>query len=300
MATTAIYPLPLHEAPLFPQDDPTADILAQRFINYVWKHYHYVLTHCDAEDIMYTDMWGSVEEFIEYMQQFERVRIPTTTTATDKKSARIYSTAELDAMDAGILPLDYSPCGQSEVQSAVGSDFEMYLGTDEDEDDDDSDANSVFMAYNGEPLPQYDGDNLPAYRSPVPSYHSQVTEYFGASASASISTIELNPEDPELPEAIIEEAELETKPRRGRLSQFRPRFVARLQRLKQKFSSSRAKRESEPGAKTPRVKEKLLQVKQDFSAKRVRTTQKLVSQLDAVSPKRAFRRARHFVTLGRC
>jgi hypothetical protein len=302
MATVAIYPSPSHEAPLFPYDEIAADNnLAQRLISYVWKHYNYALTQCDAEDIMYTDMWGSIEEFIEYMQQFDGAGELTT---SDHKSS-LYSTAELDAMDAGILPSGPDLC--SLIQGSTRSECEKYLGTD-DEDEDFEDSES---GYNDELLPRYQGDERPTYWSPVPSYQSICAEYFGSSASASVSSLELSSEESDLPEAVIEEtSEPEVKIGHSRFSQLRPRFMAKLQRVKQSFSSSsssaspaESKRVSEPKpsrANTLRVREKLSQAKQDIAAKRVSATRKLESQLSAVSPRRAIRRARHFVTLGRC
>lgn len=52
------------------------------------------MTQCDAEDLLYTDMFGSIEDFIAYMSQDGVGNLPLSHTR------KLYTTAELDAMGA--------------------------------------------------------------------------------------------------------------------------------------------------------------------------------------------------------
>ncbi|TGJ81923.1 hypothetical protein E0Z10_g6851 [Xylaria hypoxylon] len=252
------------------------DLLAQQLKNHVWERFNYALTQSDVEDFVFTDMWNSIEEFMDYMQQ-----VPSRTNHKIPPTAQIYTSEELDAMDTAILPLDYGLCDRSMI--------EMNLDTSLLSEDDgyDSDVASVFTDYDGEPLPLYDSEKLPIYRypSPPPSYHSHFTEEFDFNPVIETPKYFSDP-----PRTITEEAKLESR-RYNLFSKVRPRITANIKKLRDKIY---------PMKKKPIIKKAPLKASSEFFAKRVPGAQKLVDSLRAMSPKRAIKRARRFVTLDRC
>ncbi|RYC58911.1 hypothetical protein CHU98_g7299 [Xylaria longipes] len=265
-------------------------ILTEQLKKHVWHKYHYALTDGDVEEIVFTDMWPSIEDFIEYMTQ-DYVGtgevIPETINQKPPPTATIYSTAELDAMDSGVLPLDY--------RLRRAEDIEMYLGPD-DESDDDDDGSSMLTDYWGEPLPLYDGDKLPVYRYPsssLPIYRSHPVDSFDINDGIGPripEPLQDPPQDPPGVTIVEETTNPKSRSKYNPLSRLCPRFSNRVQRFKEKFSR----------LKKPNGIEELPEVSRESFSKRVRKKLTNLNALDAVSPKRAVKRARRFITLGRC
>ncbi|KAI0453488.1 hypothetical protein F5B21DRAFT_284673 [Xylaria acuta] len=269
----------------FPQETANL-IIAEQLKNHVWHKFHYVLSEGDVEEILFTDMWPSIEEFIEYMTQdcvgIGEV-IPGTINRKPPPTATLYSSAQLDAMDAGILPLYYG------LRRADG--IEMYLGSD-DEDDRDYD-DSILTEYGGEPLPLYDGDKLPVYSCPPPSptHSSHLVDCLHLHDVIGPGDLVTQPKDPPGVTVVEETTNLKSRSKHNPLSLLHPRFANRVQGLKEKFPP----RLKKPG----RVKDSSEAARESFS-KRVGKKLANLNVLDAMSPKRAVKRARRFVTLGRC
>ncbi|KAI0534733.1 hypothetical protein GGR58DRAFT_520114 [Xylaria digitata] len=265
--------------PFFSQETMT-DPLAQQLKNHIWKRFNYVLTQSDAEEIMFTDMWSSIEEFIEYMQQDGVGQpIPSMTNYKPLPPGRLYTTQELDAMDAAILPLDYGLHDQRMIDMNLDT---ILVG--EDDDEYDSDVDSIYIDYDGEPLPRYQSVKLPIYEylSPPPSYHSNVSGIF-----------DLDPmvEEPmnlstDLPLTTAQEAKPKSR-RHNMFSKLRPRLTDKIKKLREKISSSK---------KEPRAKKGPPDASSESLPKRVPTAHNLTDQLRIASPKRAIK---GFFTLAR-
>ncbi|KAI0446888.1 hypothetical protein F4803DRAFT_576593 [Xylaria telfairii] len=245
-------------------------ILAERLKTHVFHEFRYVLTAGDIEEILFTDMWPSIEAFIEYMMQ-DCVAvgevIPGTINRKPPPTAKFYSSAELDAMDSGVLPLDYGLL-------------------DHDEDDD-----SIFTDYDGEPLPLYDGDKLSVYRIPSASPPEYRSAYFDPTDDVEIGDpVIIDP--PRYPPGVTIAQETTDSTRRSKhntFSKLRPRFNAGIQKLKEKFPRLK---------KLGKVEDHPKDAREPFSM-RVRKKVAGLNVIDAVSPKRAVKRARRFITLGR-
>ncbi|KAI8631557.1 hypothetical protein F5Y19DRAFT_473229 [Xylariaceae sp. FL1651] len=282
------------------------DFRTQRLIiDYAWDHYRYVLTASDADEIMYEGMWESVDDFIEYMQQANcgaGEPIPGTTNMKPPPTTRLYTTTELDAMDAGILPMSYG------LRDRIAPEINIFLGGDVEDDesdedfgdgDEDDDNISILTDFDGEPLPIYESERLPAYRPPVPSYHSHITKvplepdkFSGENVADGVA---LSGSDRE---SLCDESPIATEveeAKYGRFSLLRPRLRTKLQGLKQKYTDV----ENVSTAKVRHVKEKFSEALHGISDKRFTETRKVASRLNVISPKRAFGRARRFITLGR-
>ncbi|KAH8168095.1 hypothetical protein CIB48_g124 [Xylaria polymorpha] len=277
MTTIAVSSLP------FPQE--ANSILAEQLKTHVWRKFRYVLTEDDIEEIIFTDMWPSIEVFIEYMTQdcvgVGEV-IPGTINRKPPPTARIYASAELDAMDAGVLPLDYGLL-HPRIEE---------LGLDDDDDDDDDDA-SILTNYDGEPLPLYNGDKLPIYRPPSaspPEYHGA---YFDPNEDVWWPGDSIIESLKDLPGITVAQETTTDSTRRSKhnpFSKLRPRLTAGIQKLKEKFPRLKKK--------TGRTEDHPKDAREPLS-KRVRKKIADFNALETVSPKRAVKRARRFITLGR-
>ncbi|KAI0160117.1 hypothetical protein GGR57DRAFT_520232 [Xylariaceae sp. FL1272] len=128
--------------------DESMSAVHKNMISHAWMHYRYALTQQEcAEVLSETDMWESLDEYIEYCQEMN----------VYSKSARIYTTAELDAMDLGILPITYG----LDSEEVIAEEVDVEVGVIEQDD-------TPLPS----PLPLYDTTILPVYRSPCPSYRS--------------------------------------------------------------------------------------------------------------------------------
>ncbi|KAH6661317.1 hypothetical protein BKA67DRAFT_668260 [Truncatella angustata] len=75
--------------------------LTPQVIAYAWSKHRYVLTPIDVEDILFEGCWGSVDDYITYMQDVNSIGelIPGTTNRQLSGSMRVYSHAEIEHMD---------------------------------------------------------------------------------------------------------------------------------------------------------------------------------------------------------
>ncbi|KAF2964154.1 hypothetical protein GQX73_g9433 [Xylaria multiplex] len=224
------------------------DPLAEQLRNHVWKHFNYVLTQDDAEEIMFTDRWSSIDEFIEYMQQ-DTVNpgisqtIPSQTNCQLLPPGCLYSTQQLDAMDAGSLPLDYGLYGQS----MIDLNLDTILPREEEDDGYDSNVGSI---YDGEPLRRYQSIKLPTYEitprplfsprplfaprplfTPLPLFsHSTVSETFDLNPM--VEEPGNLPTHPPLP--MVQEAKPKSR-KRDMFSKLCPCLTDKIKKLREKI-----------------------------------------------------------------
>ncbi|KAI0116531.1 hypothetical protein GGR51DRAFT_574818 [Nemania sp. FL0031] len=274
----------------FLTQDTHADILSQQLRSYAWKNFRYALTQCDVEEILFTEMWNSLEDFIGYMKQDGVVLgdpIPGTMNYIPPPITQFYTMGELDAIDAGILPINYG------ISGSYAPSIEMQPGGDSE----DRDSVSIFTDYDGEPLPLYTEDKPPSYPSlppPLsepPPYRSHFNECFDVDDVRLIHAAAETPKylEEDAPEVSIgvPKPEGEDKPRR--FPDIRPRFATRLQSLKHKFPSRK---------KQPTTKDNLTGAPQECAPKPIRKTRGLAKRLERlVSPKRVARGATRLITL---
>ncbi|KAI1424223.1 hypothetical protein F5Y12DRAFT_753702, partial [Xylaria sp. FL1777] len=129
-------------SPFLPQA-VEVDLLSQQLQDQAWTKFRYVLSQTDIEELLFTDMWSSLEELIEYMHQDGvsiGTLIPGTTTYKPPATAQLYSTLELDAMDAGVLPLDYG-LPSSSIPMQLDRDGNFFS------DDEDDNIDSILADY---------------------------------------------------------------------------------------------------------------------------------------------------------
>ncbi|KAI1084236.1 hypothetical protein F5B20DRAFT_576372 [Whalleya microplaca] len=141
-------------------------------IEYAYKTYKYVITAEEVEEIMYEGLWEDVDMYCEYMMDANfGESIPDTNNVKLPSTMRIYTSAELDAMDAGFT-IDDEPPIRVLTDEEVDAMADAYLrpsslgvGIESNEESelryitayDDSDLDD------DEPLPLYNPDKLPRY-----------------------------------------------------------------------------------------------------------------------------------------
>ncbi|KAI1358107.1 hypothetical protein F5Y08DRAFT_346041 [Xylaria arbuscula] len=167
----------------------------QQLKTHAWNKFHYKLTLNDIEELIYSDIWNSLDEFIEYITQ-DGINISAPATA------HLFSNDELDAMSAEILPLNY---GNEQIDISGGQAVLQRR---------DFDNESIFTNYTVDTLPLYDGIKLPPYESNEALYSP--------------------PEYTEIPlPASIPSPKISTKT--GHFSNLRPRISAKVNSLKEKL-----------------------------------------------------------------
>ncbi|KAI0484888.1 hypothetical protein GGR56DRAFT_669397 [Xylariaceae sp. FL0804] len=114
-------------------------VLLREIQAYGLRHYDYVLTRRDGEDILGDDVWATVDDYCEYMIGAALTEpVPGRPHLVRSRSFDLlYTTAELDAMDAGELPLDYQG---SKSASSADSDDEYYEAEEDGEESNNSDS----------------------------------------------------------------------------------------------------------------------------------------------------------------
>lgn len=103
MAT--MFMLPAHATNFEPIHTGSEDEYRQTMIiAYAWKTYRYVITPQEAHEIIHGDLWEDVDDFVAYMwgADFGEV-IPNTTNVKIPSIMRVYTSEELDLMDAGLF-----------------------------------------------------------------------------------------------------------------------------------------------------------------------------------------------------
>ncbi|KAH9883854.1 hypothetical protein F4778DRAFT_765083 [Xylariomycetidae sp. FL2044] len=143
--TATLAQTPLYAPSLMTGEPVSAeDYRRALMIDYAFSRYRYVITPTEADEIRdELDMFGTVDGYVEYMCQINPAGEPIsgTTNVTPPPSAAsgtLYTTAQVEAMANGELPIDFRP------GSAVDDDGDVSdLALDEDEDDVDNDDAST-------------------------------------------------------------------------------------------------------------------------------------------------------------
>ncbi|KAI0516933.1 hypothetical protein F5B22DRAFT_655232 [Xylaria bambusicola] len=242
---------------------------------HAWDNFHYRLTQTDIEELIFSDMWGSLEQFIEYMgQEGVNVGTPIEGTANYKPppTTQLYTNEELAAMDALILPLDYAISPRS-IDEQIEA-FERHNPL-EDPDDEDIDAESVFTDYSGDTLPPYDGIKLPPYQANLIE-HIYICNEASSNLPKNSGSSCTTDSDPEV------------QRRKNPFAKIRPRISSKAKRLREKL------RFRKDGIST--MEEPTRTVLENFPGERILESRKLAEKLSHLSPQRALRRVRDFIT----
>ncbi|OTB09311.1 hypothetical protein M426DRAFT_17962 [Hypoxylon sp. CI-4A] len=146
-------------------------------VGYASTNYHYIITPEEAEEIANKPFWTDVDAFCDYMMHVNFGEpIPGTNNVRLPSTMRIYTDAELDAMDAGIMGLSPTTTLSTAYResyttdtgltvrhtlSNTNTDPELPISTDEDYLDFDG---FIEVEFEGEFLPLYTPEVLPVYK----------------------------------------------------------------------------------------------------------------------------------------
>lgn len=263
MTTMSVTPLTPHEVEI--------NLAYQHLKTHAWINFQYILNQNDIRELIFSDMWGSLEEFIDYMgQSGVNIGAPIQGTAnyTPPSTAQLFSGEEIEAMGGAILPLNYGLYSGSIDQRLDLFDRQSSL---ENLHDRDSNAQTIFTDYSSEKLPLYDGVKLPPYRSHIGDIEAPITD---------------SPEYIESPLPNIVPSSKGSR-RIEPFSKLRSRISAKVRSLRDKLHSHKKK---ESTAEQPD-----LNVSGDTSGGQAHGVLRFPHKLRDLSPKRVARRARDFI-----
>ena len=168
-------------------------------IDYAFEAYQYVITAAEADEIIFEGLWEGVDDFVQYMWD-ANVGQAVTGTSNVRHDMKVYTSEELDRMDAGEYydsddseeEYEYEYVYEVDVDTAEEVYLEELMGLGADESFDEDDVASIaptvitepedFHGENDdEPLPLYSNDCPPSYpNSPAlsapPAYAEEADE----------------------------------------------------------------------------------------------------------------------------
>lgn len=165
-AVTAFEPVQLKSA---------EEYRCELMIAYAFQAFGYVITAKEVDEVINEGLWEDVDDFVEYMMEANfGAPVADTTNVKLPSTMRIYTSEELDLMDAGLF-VDEARSGDDE-ETLVGSeeDEEEEAGDVENNEEVETDlesnpstllaeAEDVYEEDKEEPLPLYSPDTRPTY-----------------------------------------------------------------------------------------------------------------------------------------
>ncbi|KAK5625126.1 hypothetical protein RRF57_000842 [Xylaria bambusicola] len=264
MTTISVTPMLPHEVEIH--------LAYEQLKTHAQDKFQYALTQSDIEELIFSDMWDSLEQFVEYMgQEGVSVGTPIQGTANCKPSptTQLYSNDELAAMDALILPLDYAVHSRNIGGQIEG--FERHIPL-EAPNVEDIDARSIFTDYSGDALPLYDSVKLPSYQtSPIEHIYICNDEFSDP------------PKHPGNPSSTTDSG-LEVQTRKRHFAKIHPRLSAKARELKDRLRFHRDTIHT--------LGEPTLEDSGYSSGERISRTRKLLNKLSHLSPQQALKRVR--------
>ncbi len=160
MAAMVMLPTP---APAFePARMKSADEYRRELmIDYAFKAFRYVITPQEADEVVEEGLWEDVDDFVQYMCDANFGEpVPDTANVTLPGTMRIYSSKELDLMDAGLFVGDEDEDEDEdwEVEKDLASDASAIVPEHDDDDEVEEEEDKDI-------LPPYTADIPPSYVS---------------------------------------------------------------------------------------------------------------------------------------